>query len=766
MKKHFDILSLAKELPFCLCIFSLAHVGENGEPFGLALLLGLRTAGYPSIVSFTAFLLSALTTTAPSIVWIYLGEACLLVFAFFIRQKLFGQAVRGKLLLPFSCFLAGLLLYVALSDFLPYPIPINAQVLQDGFFQKSIICLLITLFGAVCISAAKALKERLLRCKLRISETVFSLLVFIISGIGFCRFFGINAYMGTSFYILLLFCVITKDYSGAVCAFVLSAPCFLLGFTNAKEFFLYGTVVAIFAKTGKTGAAFALLAAYLSVGYFQGIYQLDTDSLVSWLLCALLPIITFLLTPERLLTRAEQALVFYKERHLPRIAINRNRESVAERLFEVSALFKQIQSSFLTLGNNDGDASAKSYMHNRVLGSVCKHCSGHGACINAGLHTYLEKLLDIGCIKGKVSFIDLPPMFSELCGRQNDFLYAVNCQLGEYRSYLQDAENAACGRKLLASQALGVSEIAKNLALEQSEPLTIYAKKERALENALLSAGIVCSEILVYGGESPTVSLMMQGNGNVKRLAAAVSKTLGQPFCLAEKLALAKDKYCCILKKKPVFDAAFGVASRIKCGERFSGDTHSVMKIDESRFLVALSDGMGSGEYAKLVSEGTISLIESFYRAKMPPNLTLSTVNRLLSFAKEETFACVDIAVVDLENGRVDVVKIGAPTGFILSENSLKILENESLPLGVLERIHPTASSYPFKTDDTLVFLSDGITEAFASSIELLDAIQSLPRNNPQNFADGLLQLALERYGGTAKDDMTVLAVRIFHTAA
>ena len=764
MKKHFDILSLVKEIPFCLCIFSLTHVGENGEPFGLALLLGLRAAGYQPVLGFAAFILSALTTNVPSLVWIYLGESILLLIAFFVRKTLFGQAVRGKLLLPFSSFLAGLLLYMAVSDFPPYPIPIEVQALQDGFFQISAICLLITLFGAVCISAAKALKERLLRCKLRVSETVFSLLVFIISGIGFCRFFGINTYMGASFYILLLFCVITKDYSGAVCAFVLSAPCFLLGFSNASEFFLYGTVAAIFAKTGKTGTAFALLAAYLSVGYFHGVYQLDSDALVSWLLCVLLPITAFLLTPERLLTRAEHALIFYKERHLPRIAINRNRESIAERLFEVSALFKHIQNSFLTLGNSDGDASAKNYMQNRILSSVCKHCSGYGGCLSAGLNAYLEKLLDIGCIKGKVSFIDLPPMFSDLCGRQNDFLYAVNCQLGEYRAYLQDAEAAASGRQLLASQALGVSEIAKNLALEQSEPLTIYAKKERALENALLSAGIVCSEILVYGGESPNVSLVMQGNGNVKRLATAVSKTLGQPFCLAERLTLAQGKYCCILRKKPAFDAAFGVASRIKHGERFSGDTHSVIKIDESKFLVALSDGMGSGEYAKQVSEGTITLIESFYRAKMPAELTLSTVNRLLSFAKEETFACVDIAVVDLEIGRVDVVKIGAPTGFILSENSLKILENECLPLGILERVHPTTTSYPFKADDTLLFLSDGVTEAFNSSIELFDTIQSLPRNNPQNFADRLLQLALERYGGIAKDDMTVLAVRVFHS--
>ena len=126
----------------------------------------------------------------------------------------------------------------------------------------------------------------------------------------------------------------------------------------------------------------------------------------------------------------------------------------------------------------------------------------------------------------------------------------------------------------------------------------------------------------------------------------------------------------------------------------------------------------------------------------------------------------MDIAVVDLDFGRADVVKIGAPTGFILSDTALQILESDSLPLGVLERIHPTAASYSFRADDMLVFLSDGITEAFSSTVELFDAVQTLPRSNPQDFADRLLELALNRYGGVAKDDMTVLAVRLFVSPA
>lgn len=47
----------------------------------------------------------------------------------------------------------------------------------------------------------------------------------------------------------------------------------------------------------------------------------------------------------------------------------------------------------------------------------------------------------------------------------------------------------------------------------------------------------------------------------------------------------------------------------------------------------------------------------------MPSSLVLSTINKLLTFSREETFACVDIAVVDLDNGAADIVKIGSAHG-------------------------------------------------------------------------------------------------------
>ena len=548
-----------------------------------------------------------------------------------------------------------------------------------------------------------------------------------------------------------------------MCAFALSLPPAFVGGVSPERFFIYGIAVVLFIKMGRLPAVLALLAVFFAYGYFDGIYALKTSLLVQSILSALIPSLLFLLIPSPLVRKMENKLVFYREKHLSRIAINRNRAAIGEQLFEISGVFREIQTTFAALSTNEAEEGAKEYIRGCVIESVCKSCANYRTCMARGLENGLNKLIDVGCAKGKTSLIDIPSDLAESCVNQSGVLYAVNRQIGDYRKYMLETENAASGRQLLANQAQGVSEILKNIALEQSEPLTIYSEKEKQLNVALLKAGIVCSEVLIAGDEdSLTLSLVTFGKADVKKIAAIASHVLAAPLIISERLTLSKDKFCCILHRKPYFDAAFGVATLTKTGEIASGDTHSVIKIDERRFMIALSDGMGSGEYARRISESTISLLESFYRAKMPSSLVLSTINKLLTFSREETFACVDIAVVDLDNGEADIVKIGSPMGFILSGNALHILESASLPLGILESLHPDTSSYTLQEDDVLLFLSDGITSAFGSSSDLYETLKNIPASNPQQLADALLAKAVALYGGTAKDDMTVLAVRLF----
>ena len=761
IEKNIDLPKTFLHFGLGFCALLLYHVGAQNEPYGLALAYAAQVAGLnPTAIAVTLIFSAAVWGNSATLL-LYLCQSILIVGIFFLQKKLLPINWNKNNLftmLSLSFCLGG---FIAFSPFEPYSLPF--ALVLDSLAQKVFLAAAIFLLSACFSVALKSLLHKLLKCRLHNDELVFSALLFLLIGVGFCRLFSVNAYLGVAFFILFVFSYVTKDAYGLLCAFLLSLPPFFIARYPIAKFFVYGASVCFLIPSGKLINTCGFLCVFFTFGCFDGLYTLPTPFLVQSILSAVLPCLLFILFPNAILKTLENKLIFYREKHLNRIAINRNRFAVGEKLYELSAVFREIECTFSALGTNEAEQGAKEYIRGCVMEEVCKNCSQYRVCLQKNVQADLDALVDIGCLKGRTSLLDIPKTLANECLMQSSVLNAVNRQLHDYRRYMTESENAASGRALLANQAQGVSEILKNLALEQSQPLRIYTDKERALNTALLNVGIVCSEVLVYGEENNlTLSLITYGKADVKKIAQIASHLLETNMMISEKLTLSDNKFCCILRKKPYFDAAFGVATTKKASAAASGDTHSILKIDERRFMVALSDGMGSGEYARRISESTISLLESFYRAKMPSELVLSTINKLLTFSKEETFACVDIAVINLDDGSADIVKIGSPYGFILTGGIVKVLEGSSLPLGILESLHPDVSGYTLAENDVLLFLSDGITDAFGSTADLYEALKTVPIRNPQQLVDELLRQAIDRYGGTAKDDMTAIAVRLF----
>ena len=249
---------------------------------------------------------------------------------------------------------------------------------------------------------------------------------------------------------------------------------------------------------------------------------------------------------------------------------------------------------------------------------------------------------------------------------------------------------------------------------------------------------------------------------NNGKLIKAVNETLGYDNRIVLKTAVSPTISAITIKRAPILDAAFGIAKRTKNGSTVSGDTHSLTKIDEGKFLIALSDGMGSGLRAENTSSTAITLIESFYKAGLSSKLILSMVNKILALNTDDNFSAMDILTVNLFDLTADFIKIGAPFSFILTDDNIKIIEGSSLPLGILDDLTPTGCSTTLTEGATVIMLTDGISDAFGSSTDLIEFLRTLDNKNPQVIADNLLNKALNLDKSYAKDDMSVLAVRIF----
>ena len=114
----------------------------------------------------------------------------------------------------------------------------------------------------------------------------------------------------------------------------------------------------------------------------------------------------------------------------------------------------------------------------------------------------------------------------------------------------------------------------------------------------------------------------------------------------------------------------------------------------------------------------------------------------------------------------VDFIKYGSPYSFIIGAGGIRIVEGNSLPLGIIDKLNPSVCHTAINDGDVILLLTDGVSDAFGSSGEMIDYLRSVPAKNPQTLANEILKKAISLSDGKKNDDMSALAVRVFKKSA
>ena len=631
----------------------------------------------------------------------------------------------------------------------------------NPYIIKVIAAAVAALFTYFCFKSVYALLFRIYRCRLKEDELVCLAILFASAGTGLYSLAGQAFYLCFAAAVIAFFTRLARSPASVIIAIVLSLPHALveLNLEPLTAYVVISAAALLFLNAGRFASC--LISAGLTAGYMYlcGCFNFAVPFIILYTFLLLMGCIIACLPQNKTLENLKLRLEC--EQLLDGTAVMRSRKRTGDRLFRISELFREIECAFMALDESVDDSSARERMLIQLKDRCCSKCERTKKCEKTAVYSGFRRLIDAGCLKGKVNLIDLPSEVTTVCNAPSQVMTELNGILYEYRRFMTESENARSGRRLLADQAHGVAEVMKGCAVDLSRNPGQFTEGENAVKRALQTRGISCPEVQI-DNLCCEISIIVCGKFNIKVMCDVLQDALGRRYILKEKHAYDGQKTCLVFTAPPKLDAAFGVAYAVKKGEKVSGDTHSVIRINEHSFLMALSDGMGSGVYARKVSEAAISLIEAFYRAEMPEDTVLRTINKLLSFNRDERFACIDIAAVNLETGRADFVKIGSPAGIIMREGEIKILESNSLPLGILDNLKPAVCSEMLKSGDIVVFMSDGITSAFSSATDLYEFLQSMKPLNPQSLADKILAGALDRAGHIVSDDMTVVCTRLF----
>lgn len=533
-------------------------------------------------------------------------------------------------------------------------------------------------------------------------------------------------------------------------------------------FCISSSVCMLFKSQSRLFVSLSILVVDVSLGLIGGLHSLySLISFIPTLICASI----FLIIPKSLLARLQSLL--YADRHSLSLKniLNHSRAKTSRRLLYTAEVFYEMDKCFRKLVKGSLDPqSAKGMLCGEIIRENCETCHMKNRCMKNFTMEHkkiIQHLVDVGFEKGKITLVDLNSYLTSRCVKLNSLISSINSLLSDYHGYCKMNRELDNSKILVAEQLKGISHVLQSLSQDTREETSMDHKMEKKIMENLTYHDIVPSEVVCFDNNEETMRVAMEmrrvdyDNDKIEKV---LSSSMNQKMVLDEILEEGSRLYL-QYRTAPTFDIAVGVAMEKKAGSSDSGDTHSMLKLGDDKFMLALCDGMGSGSRAQEKSETSINIIENFYKAGYDDETIISSVNKLLTLTSENVFSAMDISVVDLKNGEVDFIKQGATTGFIKSGEDVHRIESRSLPLGIVSDVKPRLVKTVLSPDDEVIMMTDGVIDAVGEE-NMLRIIHSISSTNPQEIADELLQKALSSQKAYPQDDMTVIVGRIFYNAS
>ena len=159
---------------------------------------------------------------------------------------------------------------------------------------------------------------------------------------------------------------------------------------------------------------------------------------------------------------------------------------------------------------------------------------------------------------------------------------------------------------------------------------------------------------------------------------------------------------------KEQFKIQFASATVTKNKSEVSGDTSIQTKLRDGKYMMAISDGMGSGPRAKKSSSTVIKMLKRLLTTGFDKDVSIGLINSSVNLnSNDETYATIDISVIDNVTGNIEFIKNGACPTFIKSKKNVEVIKAVSLPAGIMENIDLVVYDKDLKGGEIVVMCSD-----------------------------------------------------------
>ncbi len=320
-------------------------------------------------------------------------------------------------------------------------------------------------------------------------------------------------------------------------------------------------------------------------------------------------------------------------------------------------------------------------------------------------------------------------------------------------------------KKNMGKQLKEVSRAIKKMANEIEEPVQEDFQKENLeIVELLKQKEIEVDEISINKDGRIFVTVYAKEileTAKLEIIEKISSQVLKEKIVLNDEASLGT-RYLFLSADK--FEMAIGNSMATKSKSEVSGDSILNIRLKDGKYLVALSDGMGTGTKAKKSSTQALKLLENLLLSGFDKKTSLDLINSSLINQNEDIFATLDIAIVDLYKGNIEFIKSAACPSYIKNNRKVQIIKASSLPTGILEKGNIQTFDYDLNSGDILLMCTDGILDANIEyknkELWLKYLLEDIETNSTQKIADLVLNEAIDNNFGVIKDDISVLVCK------
>lgn len=521
---------------------------------------------------------------------------------------------------------------------------------------------------------------------------------------------------------------------------------------------LFGFFTGIFAKFNKFTAFLGFLFSYVfAAAYFPQTANLVSHRDILWAGCLFLVVPNGFLNPylDRYREGTPVADKMASQNAITVSRLDRLARSFSGLSIEIGRQEKQMSKAC---------AINEQTLHDFMGERLCRSCSLKRVCWKEHF-SETSRAFTLGMnrlVKGNTLTVKhLPQELRSRCTRGEKLVEALNnfYELSRLNAFWRHrlSENTDAYREQFLELSDIICQLKKNMETNRYFDAPLSAE----LYSALGNEGYLVREVSVFHSPEDQYLVKLEmlpckyTENCFPTLEKLATELLGVPMTVTE--GSCGQRLCSLL----LAEGDLGrVEQRIQSfsREESSGDSHIISRLSRHRYLMALSDGMGTGTNAGEVSSSVVTLLDEMLRAGFSGESAFSMLNSFL-IASSPASATLDFAIVDLKKMTVTLVKTGACPTYLKRGDEVILAENGSLPAGIRSK-KPYVKTLHLCDGDILLMISDGVTEALPEEDWVYRILRRHPSTDLSETVDLLASTAYEASRDNP-DDITVLGVKI-----